>query len=301
MRAGARDFFPGTVTAEDLRDSIDRVAQQRTTAERNLSVFVNAKGGSGATFLACNVAHMLTVASSMPTALLNLDLQFDSLGQHFDTDLRHGLMDVLESVDQLDAVSLDAYLTQHESGLRLLAAKPEIVVECHADKAGQLGRLLDKLGAQYQHVVVDMPRRIDPYAVPVLEKASRVVLVVQQTLSHLHDAARMMKIFKSYGVSRDQMLAVVNRFDKNSAISAEDISRALKDIDLAVVPSDFRTVAESINLGLPMYQHARGSSVTKALSALETKLGGSSAAASGAGVFGKAISNLLRKESWSRA
>ncbi len=34
-------------------------------------------------------------------------------------------MEVLEGADELDAVALDAYLTQHSSGLRLLAAKPD--------------------------------------------------------------------------------------------------------------------------------------------------------------------------------
>jgi hypothetical protein len=40
------------------------------------------------------------------------------------------------------------------------------------------------------------------------------------------------------------------------------------------VPSDFKTVAESINLGVPIHQHAKGSSVTKALKALEQKIAG---------------------------
>jgi hypothetical protein len=47
-----------------------------------------------------------------------------------------------------------------------------------------------------------------------------------------------------------------------------------------------------------MYEHAKGSSVTKALMALETRLGGS--AGKSEGLFGRAFSNLLRKDSWSQ-
>jgi pilus assembly protein CpaE len=206
---------------------------------------------------------------------------------------------VLDHVDSLDAVALDAYMTQHESGLRMLAAKPENVIECHLDKAKQLGQLVDKMTRQYDHVIVDMPRRIDPYMVPVLERATRLVLVVQQTLSHLRDASRMQQIFTNHGISTDQILVVVNRFDKNAAIDLEDVKRSLQGCELTVVPSDFRTVAESINLGIPIYQHAKGSAVTKALVALETKLGGGTTKTS-SGFFDKAFSNLLRKEAWFR-
>lgn len=303
MQAGARDFLPGVTTAEDLVVSVERVASQLTRhddeAASSLTVFVNAKGGSGATFMASNVAHISTEASQRSTALLSLDMQFDSLAQLFDAKLRHGLLQVLDSVDDLDAVALDAYMTQHESGLRMLAAEPENVVECHENKTEALGRLLEKMLAHYDHVVVDMPRRVDPYMVPVLKRATRIVLVVEQTLHHIRDARRMLQIFGAYGVTASQVLVVVNRFDKNSDIHMEDVKRALQGTEILAVPSDFKTVSESINLGVPMFAHARGSAVTKALVSLETHLGGK-ASDSGTGIFGKALTGILRKQAWQR-
>lgn len=304
MRVGARDFLTGAVTVDDFVESIDRVAAQLvdTTAEQdsNLTIFVNAKGGSGATFVACNTAHILKSVSNYSTALMSLDLQFDGLSQYFDMELRHGLMEVLDSVDCLDDVALDAYMTQHESGLRMLAAVPEDKIQCHSDRAGQLGVLLDKMLAHYDHVVVDMPRRIDPYVVPVLERATRVVLVVQQTLGHLRDATRMLQIFEAYGIPPSHVLVVINRYDKNAPITSSDIQRALKGTEVTHVPSDFKTVAESINLGVPMHEHARSSGVTKALLALETRIGGHSAEVS-AGLLSRTFSSILRKDKWSRA
>jgi len=304
MQAGARDFLHGPISAEEIVKAIDRVTLQASKEpgekKHQLTAFVNAKGGSGATFIGCNVAHILKAVSDRSTALLSLDMQFDSLAQYFDTDLKHGLVDVLDAVDSLDAVSLDAYMTQHHSGLRMLAALPEDVIQCHADQADRLGMLLDTMEAHYEHVIVDMPRRVDPYHLPVLERADRVVLVVQQTLGHIRDAARMLQIFTNYGVAREQIMIVVNRYDKDSAITTDEIGRALPDAEIATIPSDFQTVAESINLGVPMHEHARSSNVTKALLELETKLGGKSAEPS-KGFFQKAFSNILRKGQWSRA
>lgn len=299
MRAGARDFLSGALDLDEMIETIDRVALQFIDKSREpgheLTIFVNAKGGSGATFAACNVAHILTSRSERATALLSLDLQFGGLSQHFDTKLRHGLMEVLDSVDNLDQVALDAYMTQHESGLRLLAAEPEKTIRCHSDRAGQVATLVQKMLSCYEHVIIDMPRRIDPYFVPVLESASRVVLVLQQSLGHLRDASRMLELFENYAITPEQVIVVVNRYDKNAPISLQDIERTLKGTDISIVPSDFKTVAESINLGVPIHQHAKGSAVTKALCALEQKITGVQSDAM-PGMLSRALSGILRKE-----
>ena len=301
MRAGARDFLCGSVAVEDLIETIDRIAVQLVDREssttRNLTVFVNAKGGSGATFAACNVAHLLASTANSSTALLSLDLQFGGASEYLDVKPRHGLMDVLDSVESLDEIALDAYMTQHASGLRLLAPEPENLINVPAKRAVQLGMLVKKMMSCYDQVIVDMPRRIDPHAVPVLEHASQIVLVLQQTLSHLHGASRMLEVLESYGITASRVLAVINRYDKNSPITVEDIDRSLKGTEVALIPSDFKTVAESINLGIPMQEHARGSSVTKALVALQKRLGGATEEVS-SGLLSRAFSNILRKDKW---
>jgi pilus assembly protein CpaE len=299
MQAGARDFLPGALVAADLIASIDRAAAQtaksETGRESRLIAVVNAKGGSGATFVASNLGYIMSSVAKESAALLSLDMQFESLTPYFDATLKHGLMEVLEAAQDLDAVALDAYMTQHGSGLRLLAARPENSLERLNDRSAELGTVLDKMTAQYDCVIVDMPRRVDRYTRAVLERATRVVLVVQQTLSHLRDAKRMLQIFSDHGVSRDQVLVVVNRFEKSSLIGMEDVQRALHGVPVVGIPSDFKTVAESINLGVPMYEHARSSGVTKALLSLATSLGGPEEPLTSGGLFGKTLRTILRK------
>jgi pilus assembly protein CpaE len=299
MQAGARDFLPGALVAADLIASIDRAAAQtaksETGRESRLIAVVNAKGGSGATFVASNLGYIMSSVAKESAALLSLDMQFESLTPYFDATLKHGLMEVLEAAQDLDAVALDAYMTQHGSGLRLLAARPENSLESLNDRSAELGTVLDKMTAQYDCVIVDMPRRVDRYTRAVLERATRVVLVVQQTLSHLRDAKRMLQIFGDHGVSRDQVLVVVNRFEKSSLIGMEDVQRALHGVPVVGIPSDFKTVAESINLGVPMYEHARSSGVTKALLSLATSLGGPEEPLTSGGLFGKTLRTILRK------
>jgi pilus assembly protein CpaE len=299
MQAGARDFLPGALDAADLIASIDRAAAQIVKNDggraSNLIAIVNAKGGSGATFVASNLGYIMSGVANQSTALLSLDMQFESLTPYFDATLKHGLMEVLDAARDLDSVALDAYMTQHGSGLRLLAARPENSLESLNDRSAELGTVLDKMMVQYECVLVDMPRRVDRYTRPVLERATRVVLVAQQTLSHLRDAKRMMQIFTDHGVSREQVLVVVNRFEKSALIGMEDVQRALHGVEVVGIPSDFKTVAASINLGVSMYEHARGSGVTKALTSLAKSLGGRPEQQPSGGLFGKSLMNILRK------
>ncbi|HVJ29369.1 MAG TPA: AAA family ATPase [Gammaproteobacteria bacterium] len=302
MQAGARDFLPGALNLEELIASIDRAVAHAVKrpdgASSTMIAVVNAKGGSGATFIATNLAYVLKTISKHSTALMSLDMQFESLMQHFDLKLKHGLMEVLENAHTLDAVSLDAYMTQHESALRLLAARPEDSPHRNTDRSRQLGTLLDRMGEQYERVIVDMPRRVDPYTECVLERADRLVLVVQQTVSHLRDAARMLQICGHYGLKNDQTLVVVNRFEKSSPVGMEDVRRAMGEVQVVSIPSDFKIVSESINLGVALHAHARSSAVAKAIGTLADNFGERAPKVSGS-LLGKAFSSLLRKQTWS--
>ena len=60
--------------------------------------------------------------------------------------------------------------------------------------------------------------------------------------------------------------------DRKAEVRLEDFSVAFPGIDIATVPSDYRRVAESINLGVPVVESASGSALAKALVSLGEKI-----------------------------
>ena len=275
MKAGARDFLPHS-DGSDVVDSVDAVCEELTAAvarDGEMIAVVNAKGGSGATFVACNLAHLAVSATGESAALVGLDMQFPTLPAYFDMKLRHSLIQAVESVDELDAVALDAIMATHKSGLKLLAARPEDFRFAFDSMADSATRLLDLLRSQYAHVVVDVPRRLDELNAQVLSRSTRIALVVQQSLPHVQDATRLQQLLRDQlGISSDRIVAVVNRYEKNGDIELADIEKALPGSEVTTVPNQFKAVSESINLGVPMYEHARQSPVTRALIQLQSKL-----------------------------
>ena len=146
-----------------------------------------------------------------------------------------------------------------------------------------------------EHVVVDMPRNIDEFNAQIISRASRIVLVVQQSLPHVQDATRWQQLLRDQlGISSDNLLVLVNRYNKRAEIELADIEKALPGSEIVTVPNQYKEVSESINLGIPMYEYARHSAVSRALVALQSRLFGHANMVDTAAASGR-ISSLLQK------
>ena len=289
MRAGARDFFTRPVKTELLLDAMTLVANEKFTQGTEgplLTAVVNAKGGSGATLLAANLAHVLAIEGEQKVALIDMDLQFGTLGLYLDLQPTMGIVEVLEYAQGLDAVALQAYMTEHKSGVYMLAATQDSVVLPKEIDLEKLSHLLDTLQSTFDHVIVDLPRVIDAVTTTVLERADNVVITTQQSLTHLRDTIRLRSILKDeLGISEQRLLVVVNRYDSNDAITIADINKMLSDGPVSLIPNDYKRVTENINLGIPLYEQSRHSAVAKAVVQLATRLSKRDITANKGGVF----------------
>ena len=273
MRIGARDIIPLPVDATDLIPALDRVAAEEYDRHGALlsrvTTFMNAKGGSGASFCAANFAHILAKGEGRRTVLLDFELQFGSLPTYFNLQSRNGLVRALELVDTLDATALQAYTQQHPSGLYLLASAAEGMVlpeDIHEERVAKLFAILDDA---YEDLVIDLPRRIDRATAAVLDRSDLIMLVVQQTVAHFHELKRLAALLRGeLGIASNRLIVVINRFEKRGEVTLKDFTEALPGLRVETLPNDYRHVAESINLGIPLLDLAPGSPLCKALKTL---------------------------------
>lgn len=291
MRAGARDFITRPVNLDSLIEAVNLVANEKhthTTDGSLMTAVVNAKGGSGATFLAANLAHVLAKEGRQKIALIDMDLQFGTLGLYLDLQPTMGIVEVLEYSQDLDAVALKAYMTEHESGVYLLAATQKSVVLPREIDLQKLSDLMNTLQSTFDHVIVDLPRQIDAVTIAVLERADNVVITTQQSLMHLRDTIRLKSILKDeLGIKEKRMVVVVNRYDSNDAITLADINKMLSDGSVSLVPNDYKRATENINLGIPLYNQSRNSAITKAVVNLAARLSNRNISTDKNGVFSR--------------
>ena len=100
----------------------------------------------------------------------------------------------------------------------------------------------------------------------VLERADDIVLVVQQSLPHVQDAARMIQLLASeLSIPESKISVVVNRFYKNAPIELSDIRKALRKDKLITIPNQYKLAAEGITSGIPVAEISKNAPLTKGI------------------------------------
>lgn len=278
MRAGASDYLPEPLDEDDLFKSLDHASSalaQQQGKPGKLFALLSSKGGSGSSFIACNVGCVMAGNGKKRAALLDFDLDFGSLARYLDLSPERGLLEAADALHELDQASAEAFLAKHKCGVKLLAAP-----------AGRLSRHLEVLPEHIdglcqiflQHhdfVVADVSNDLNGPGPVVLERADEIVLVVQQTLAYLDGAVRLIDMMKrDCAVEPERISVVVNRFVKNAPIELEDIRKALKVEAIYTVPNHFQMVNESLDTGKPVVVHSSGSNVSKAIRELASGITG---------------------------
>lgn len=280
MQIGARDYFTDPVSADELLASMRQILQTTNEIEiakpnGALTAVINSKGGSGSSFIAGSLAHLLAAHLDRKTALIDLDLQFGALPLNFDLKTRDTFFDVIGAAEQLDRVALEGYMTKHESGLHVLGTMSEQLAMPWEVSTSAMEHLLEVALQTYQHVIVDLPRQIDPLTNIVLSSANRILVVMQQSFAHVRDTKRMFSLLRGYlGIPVDRITLVINRYHEKNPISEEDIRKALQPEEIVLIPNDFGHVTEALNLGVPLYEGARNAPITKVLCGLAARING---------------------------
>lgn len=270
MQAGARDFFTAPVDEKEIHKALTKLVLDcqyvGDGSPGTLTTIVNAKGGSGGSLIACNLAHITAVASDAKTVLIDMDLQFGTQSLLLDLRPEHTMIEALNMIGDLDFMALDGYTAKHRSNLRLLSVLDENIVLPGEILVESINQLLAMTLNNYDRVFIDLPRLIDPVSATILDKSNQIIIVVQQTLSHMRDAKRLIKILKSeLSVTDKNILILVNRYNPNSSLQLKDIQSTLDELNIVMIPNDYERVASATNLGVPLFDYARNAPITQAI------------------------------------
>lgn len=299
LRAGASDYLVSPLNSDELIGAIERLADTLAASPSKsgeLVTVVNSRGGSGSSFLAANLAYGFFSIDDLRTLLVDCDLQFGGLCRYFDVNPKKGIIEALDAVEDLDEVSGETYITRHKSGMRLLAACSDSLFVANDISTTRIDILLRMLLEHNEMVVVDLPRRIDMVGATILESSDHILLVVQQSLSHLHDAMRMIRLItQELRVPSNRIIIVINRFDKKSIIEVGDVRHALKIDRTVEIPNQFNLVSESIDTGKPLVDRSRNSAVAKAIGNLRNHIRGVQDDSASQSILQRALPALLKR------
>ncbi|WP_305907147.1 AAA family ATPase [Methylomarinum sp. Ch1-1] len=276
MQAGARDFFTDPVDSDELHKALEQIIHdcQRTGAKKGtLTTLINAKGGSGASVIACNLAHIASIASDESVVLMDMDFQFGTQSLNLDLHPQHTVVEALTEINDLDFDAIDGYMTRTQSGLRLLSTLQQQIVLPGDIPVENLDKMLSLCAERYNRVFIDLPRHIDLLTASVLDKSDQIAIVIQQSLAHLRDAKRLVQILKlELNVSDKNIIIVVNRFNPKANLQIKDIKSTLNCSRVYLIPNDYDRVANACNLGVPLFDYSPKAPITRAMIKLASHL-----------------------------
>jgi len=284
MRSGIRDVIDLSAGGDDLRDALDRALRWSASLQAlsgriqsdgdgdagRMVCFFSTKGGTGKTFLACNVATALAKRVGKPVALVDLDIAHGDVFSYFGTQPVRPLDDLLsapEDAGEETVIGLGNQLGDHLWGY---AAPPD-------PGAGQsvstdaVERALRTLRRSFAFTVVDGTADYSDHVLAALDMADLIYLVTGPDVVGLKHLSNALQTLVTLGTSKDRIRVVMNRADSKVGITPADAERALGIRADALVPSS-SAVPLSLNRGIPVVAGEPSSGVSKAIGEIASTL-----------------------------
>jgi pilus assembly protein CpaE len=166
----------------------------------------------------------------------------------------------------LDEQALGAFLTKHESGLRVLTAPthPQYAEEISAESVAHILQLLKRM---YRWVVIDGPPAFTDQVLAAVDQTDVVVVITSMDVPSIKNLKLSVETLRQLGLPRDRMRLVLNRADSKVGLTIREVEKSLgTEID-ATLPSS-REVPYAINQGLPVVLSRPKAPVSQALADL---------------------------------
>lgn len=259
LRAGISEYLPKPVTREGLAAAIDGMARKlrwSPTASPaqpgKLFAVFSAKGGSGSTMVATNLAIYLHQLTGRRTLIVDLDLELGEIALQLGVEPRFNFIDMVRNFHRMDAELLASFIDHHPSGVHLLSApyhpqKTEVVT------GEQIARILRFLKQHYDYVIVDTSKSFSPPTLATFEQADQIYLVTTVDVPSLRNIARCLPLLNQMAAPADERLRLVlNRYLEEGLIRIADIERTLGMKVYHTIGNDYDAVVRSINSGVPI-------------------------------------------------
>ena len=274
MRSGAAEYLYPPMR-EQVRAALERIGTERKSANQSVHRggraigFLSAKGGCGATTIACHAAVELPSLTNSHVLLADLDFDSGMVAFLLKTGGKYGIGDAAGNTHRLDQNYWKALVTNGIPGLEVIAAP----VPASRQQVGpeQLRVVLSFVRTQYDWVVLDLGRGLSPSAVAALDEIDDLYIVATLEVPALHQTKTMVQRLLDSGFQPSRLHLVLNRAPKRYEVTMEELEAMLGTPVYAVVPNDYMALSECYAEGKLL---SPGSALGKHLAGFAMKLAG---------------------------
>ena len=285
--AGARAFLAQPLEQQELLDALARMkelhqrgqrakAAQGTggvaTSSRGTFVVFSPKGGVGCSLVAINLALAMKEQMEEDVLLMDAKLLFGDLDVMLNLKAQNSIGDLVPHLGSLDEGLIRDVVSEHVSGLKVLAAPPSPLAAQGIHPEG-IHRILASVQGIYANIVIDAGNFLNENTVAVMDASHKVLVVMNPDIASLRGVSRFLELCRTtLSFPGDRILLVLNEHDKREGLSDSDIERSLQTKMFAKLPWDPKAALQSINRGVPVTMHGKGGALRKAFEAMAKDL-----------------------------
>ena len=316
LRLGAEDFVPYPLPEGALHDAIERIRKPAAAApapapepepqpqptpeqakplqmqEYEVRPAFKAKGdrdgvvlpvhglagGSGASTFATNLAWELATISKTDAprvCLIDLDFQFGSAATYLDLPRKEAVFDLLSDTAGADSETMLAAMLTFNDKLHVLTAPSDMLP---LDLVGpeDIGRIIDMAQANFDFVIIDMPRTIVSWTETVLNRAHVYFAMMELDLRSAQNVLRLIRALKVEELPHEKLRFVLNRGPRFTDLSAKSrVKRMAESLDISIevqLPDGGAQVTQANDHGLPLAENAGKNPLRKEIQKLAKSL-----------------------------
>jgi len=270
LRSGADDFAPYPLPEGALKEAIDRLREppqpqftdtsHGSHEDRNGAVIpvYGIAGGVGATTFAVNLAWelaLLTADKGIKICILDLDLQCGSVSTYLDLPRREAVFELISDTEAMDRQSFSDAMLSFNDKVDVLTA-PADALPLEMLEPPDLDRLLAQASAQYDFVILDLPKTLVQWTETIFNRADLYFALLEMDMRSAQNAIRFIRALKAEDLPFEKVRYVLNHAPKFTDLQGKARAKRMAEnlgIELDMqLPDGTRQVTDSCDHGLPL-------------------------------------------------
>jgi pilus assembly protein CpaE len=231
VRAGAREYVyppyqPG------LLQALERVARDRAQqasvpgAAGQLVGVLSAKGGCGATTIACHLASEVRRLTQKEILLADLDLHGGGVGFAMAAQSQYSIQDAASNLERLDLSFWKGLVSNGRPRLEVIHAPRQPLLSA-APQPEPFREVLRFTRANYDWVIGDLGRTLNYFTSSLIEEFDTVLLVTTPEVPAFYLTKNIVQDLRRQGFSDTRIRLLINRAARGEEFAISQVERLI--------------------------------------------------------------------------
>jgi pilus assembly protein CpaE len=260
IKCGVSEYLVAPVGVLDFVGAVSRLyGAEGAAAVGRIVAVVSAKGGSGASTVAHNVAWAIASVHEIATTLVDLDLPAGTAALDFNHDPPQGIVDAIAAPERVDHNFIDRLLTKCSDQLTLLSA-PATLDRVYDLEEAAFDPILEVLRASTPVTILDVPKVWNGWTKRVLLTADDVLIVAEPDLASLRNAKNLLDQMRMTRPNDRPPRLILNKVGvpKRPEIAPTDFGKNVEASPMATIPFEPKVFGSAANNGRMVVEEEGG-------------------------------------------